>query len=92
MTSQDCESLLDTTSDIWLKNKFEQVPLTEFWCSFLQEYPVVCKFAVLKFLLFPAACMCKVEFSRYVAKKKTKYLNRLNVLSDISHVLCDKIK
>jgi hypothetical protein len=82
MTSQDFESLLDITFDISFKQKLEEVSLTEFWCSLLQEYPAVSKLAVLKLLPFPTTYMCEVGFSRY-AVTKTKYCKRLNVSSDM---------
>jgi hypothetical protein len=82
MTSQDFESLLDITFDISFKQKLEEVSLTEFWCSLLQEYPAVSKLTVLKLLPFPTTYMCEVGFSRY-AVTKTKYCKRLNVSSDM---------
>jgi hypothetical protein len=84
MASKDYESLLDITADISLTKKSEQLSLTEFWCSLLQENTAMSKLAVIKLPLFPTTKACKREvgFSRYAATK-TKYCNRLNVLSDM---------
>jgi hypothetical protein len=81
MSGQDYENLIHTTSDLTLQQKFEQAPLTELWCSLLQEYSEMYKSAVLKLLPFPTTYLCEVGFVRYAATK-TKYHNRLDVAPD----------
>jgi hypothetical protein len=82
MSVQDYESFIDITSDFTLKQQFDQVPLTEFRCSLLQEYSELSECAVLKLPPFPTTYLCGFGFSRHAATK-TKHCSRLDVAPDM---------
>jgi hypothetical protein len=90
ITSQNYESCTLLLISHW--RKIEQVPLTEFWCSLLEEYQPVSELSVLKLLLFPTTYTCEVGFSRYVAPKKCTGLNVSPDVSPNFRLPCDKIK
>jgi hypothetical protein len=50
------------TSGFTLKQKFNELPLAEFWCSLLQEYLTVSLSVIVKLLLFPTTYLVKMDF------------------------------
>jgi len=50
---QNCEFLSDVKSDTSLEQRFSELPVVEFCCSFLQEYPQVYEYPVFRILPFP---------------------------------------
>ena len=79
MSVQNYECLIEITSDSSLKEKFNEVPLAEFWCSLLQEYLQVTKCAVLKILPFPTTYLREAGF------KFMREQNRNTVTEWMSH-------
>ena len=65
MSVQNYECLTDVTSDTSLKHKFSELPVVEFCCSFLQEYPQVSECAAPRFLPFPTTRLYEAAFSMY---------------------------
>jgi hypothetical protein len=78
---QNYECLTDVTSDTSLKQKSSELPVVEFCCSFLQEYPQMSECAAIRRLPFPTNRLYEAAFSMHVAKSKYRY--RLDVAPDM---------
>lgn len=78
------EELIHIVSDFTLKQSFENLPPSEFWCRIKKEYPQLSERALKILLPFPTTHICVSAFSLYAATK-IKDCNRLNAKADMAN-------
>ena len=76
------EKLIEMTSDIEVKTKFEKLPLDVFWGYINKEYPDISKQAIKILLHFATAYLCEPGFSRYISTK-IKYQSKNDAAPDM---------
>lgn len=81
-SANDYENLIDLITDSGLKQKYNELPLNDFWLNLTEEYSNLSKLAVHVLLPFTTTYLCEAGFSYYAATK-SKYRNRLNATPDI---------
>ena len=80
------EQHLELQSSQAAKTNFSSSSLIEFWCSMLQEYPVLAKRALQALIQFPTTYLCEAAMSALV-NIKTTCRNCLRVANDMKIVL-----
>jgi hypothetical protein len=82
LTGREQEQLAELSSDRTLEMNFKQQTLDTFWCSVVDEYPLLGNKALTVLLPFATTYLCEVSFSA-LANMKTKFRSRLNVENDL---------
>ena len=94
------EQLIDISTDLTLKTKYNKDSLLPFWINLLQEFPELAKRALQHLMPFATTYMCEAAFYRYIATKN-KYRSKLdaapdmclqltNIVSDFDGLCCQK--
>lgn len=74
------EQLIDLTNDCGMKTRFPCLPLSEFWMSVREDYPVLSEKAIQFLLPFATTYLCEAGFSA-LKVLQSKHRARLEVES-----------
>lgn len=81
-SNEEAEQLIDISTDLSLKSKFQSQSLFEFWSGIENEFPVLSKKALRAVIPFASSYLCECGFSA-VAVMKSKYRAKLNIEKEI---------
>ena len=82
LKAEEYEILIDLISDSQLKQKFDDIPLNNFWCNLMEEYPSLAKRAVRVLIPFTTTYLSETGFSHY-STIKTRHRNRRDAACDV---------
>lgn len=81
-SNEEAEQLIDISTDLSLKSKFQSQSLFEFWSGIENEFPLLSKKALRAVIPFASSYLCECGFSA-VAVIKSKYRAKLNIEKEI---------
>lgn len=81
-SNEEAEQLIDISTDLSLKSKFQSQSLFEFWNGIDNEFPLLSKKALRAVIPFASSYLCECGFSA-VAVIKSKYRAKLNIEKEI---------
>ena len=89
LTASQNDKLADIRNDAGLKDKFDTLPLADFWAGLAEECDELSRIALRVLVPFVTTYLCETGFSTYTSTK-TKYRNRLNAEDDLRIQLSDR--
>lgn len=82
LSPKKVEQLIDLSCDATLKDRFQEVSLSDFWISVLSQYAELADHALCVLLPFATTYLCETGFSAMTAIK-SKYRSRLSANNDL---------
>ncbi|KAK7158596.1 hypothetical protein R3I94_005049 [Phoxinus phoxinus] len=82
LSLQEEEALVDLSSNVDLKQKLAEMPITRFWLSVESEFRQISTKAMKVLIPFTSTYLCECGFSA-LALIKNKYRSRLQVEDDL---------